>query len=128
MPGFTDKSDPARPADAREVCARPADSDVLAQLDRILADPVFVGSRQLSAFLRFVVGLTLAGRCDEIKEYVIGVDVLKRGAAYNPREDPSVRVVAGRVRAKLAEYYQGPGRNDRVLIGLPKGGYVPEFE
>jgi Tol biopolymer transport system component len=63
-----------------------------------------------------------------LKEYVIGVEVLKRAADYNPREDPGVRIVAGRLRSRLAEYYQGAGQADAVLIRLPKGSYVPTFE
>jgi hypothetical protein len=39
-----------------------------------------------------------------------------------------VRILAGRLRAKLAEYYLGPGQTGRIVISLPKGGYVPVFE
>ena len=103
-------------------------AEVLIELERILADPLFQTSNQLAAFLRFVVENTLAGKSEQLKEYVIGVEVLKRGPAYNPREDPAVRIVAGRLRSKLAEYYQGSGQSDQVHIELPRGGYVPAFE
>jgi Tol biopolymer transport system component len=103
-------------------------SEVLACLERILADPLFQSSNQISGFLRFTVESTLAGKSDELKEYVIGVEVLKRAADYNPREDPGVGIVAGRLRSRLAEYYQGAGQADAVLIRLPKGSYVPTFE
>ena len=103
-------------------------SEVRAWLERILADPLFQSSNQLSSFLRFAAESTLAGKSDQLKEYVIGVEVLKRGAGFNPREDPCVRIVAGRLRGRLAEYYQGTGQSDAVVIRLPKGTYVPTFE
>jgi Tol biopolymer transport system component len=101
---------------------------VLAELQRILGHPLFQNSKQLSAFLRFTVERTLAGKADQVKEYVIGVEVFQRDASFNPREDPAVRIAAGRIRSKLAEYYQGDGQSDPVLIHLPRGGYVPQFD
>jgi Tol biopolymer transport system component len=106
----------------------PSSSEVSAELDLILSDPLFQNSRRLTEFLRFAVDAVLEGRADELKEYVIGTEVLKRGNGFNPREDPGVRILAGRLRARLAEYYLGPGQADPVVISLPKGGYVPAFE
>ena len=38
-----------------------------------------------------------------------------------------MRTEAGRLRARLAEYYIGEGKDDAVVIELPKGGYTPAF-
>ena len=38
-----------------------------------------------------------------------------------------MRVQAGRVRAKLDEYYAQEGAGDPVLVELPRGQYVPRF-
>ncbi|GLQ55649.1 hypothetical protein GCM10010862_29080 [Devosia nitrariae] len=38
-----------------------------------------------------------------------------------------MRVQARRLRNLLAEYYEGPGRNEPLRIVLPVGRYVPEF-
>ena len=35
--------------------------------------------------------------------------------------------MAGRLRARLAEYYRGNGEEDPVLIEMPRGGYRPRF-
>jgi hypothetical protein len=78
--------------------------EVSAELNLILSDPLFQNSRQLSGFLRFAVDAVLEGRAEQLKEYVIGTEVPKRGVGFNPREDPGVRILAGRLRAKLAEY------------------------
>src|SRR5258708_26960114 len=35
-----------------------------------------------------------------------------------------VRVQAGRLRAKLSEYYNSDGAEDAVVVDLPKGTYI----
>ena len=105
----------------------PEPAEVARQLEKILQHPLFQSSGRLTAFLRFIVGTTLSGRPDQLKEYVIGIEVFNRGQSYDPREDPIVRIMAGRLRSRLAEYYQGSGRGDSLLIDLPRGGYVPRF-
>jgi Tol biopolymer transport system component len=98
------------------------------QLDRILASAAFADAERASRFLRFVVERTLEGRTGEIKESVIAVEVLGRSASsFDSKSDPIVRVEAGRLRDRLSSYYQSSGEADRILIALPKGGYVPEF-
>src|SRR5262252_3427823 len=100
---------------------------VRGQLDRILASATFADAERGSRFLRFVVQSALEGRSGEVKESVIGVEVLGRSPSFDPKTDPIVRVEAGRLRARLNTYYQNQGKADPVLISLPKGGYVPEF-
>ena len=109
--------------------AVPPDADaVRAQLDRILASPGFANADRLSRFLRFVVERTLDGEGDQLKEYRLGTDVFDRPPDYDPRLDSIVRVEARRLRSKLAEYYDGPGRSDPTVIRVDKGGYAATFE
>jgi adenylate cyclase len=103
----------------------PTGDDVRRQLDRLLASAVFANAGRMSRFLKFVVEQTLAGEGERLKEYVIGVEVFDRDASYDPRLDSIVRVEAARLRSKLAEYYAGEGRDDAVVLRLPKGGYAP---
>jgi hypothetical protein len=100
---------------------------VHAQLDRILASVAFAEAERASRVLRFVVTCALDGRADQIKESVIGVEVLGRSPSFDPKTDPIVRVEAGRLRARLNSYYLNEGNGDTVQIAMPKGGYVPEF-
>jgi hypothetical protein len=97
------------------------------QLDRILGSPGFARNERLSSFLRFVVEPRLEGRDHELKESVIAIEVLGRRPDYDPRHDPIVRTEAGRLRARLSEYYIGEGKDDALVIELPKGGYTPVF-
>jgi len=106
---------------------QPTPDEVRAELERVLASGSFAGTSRLSRFLRFVVERSLAGEAERLKEYVIGVEVFDRGAQYDPRIDSIVRVEAGRLRAKLDEYYRGAGASDPVAIRLEKGSYAPEL-
>lgn len=107
--------------------ALPTPADVLEQLERILSSPHFRNSKRYPALLRCVVERTLDGRAAEIKERSIAMDVFGRKAGYDPSVDPVVRISAGEVRKRLAQYYQEPGREGEVRIELPLGSYQPEF-
>jgi TolB-like protein len=97
------------------------------QLNRILSAEVFQNSKALSQFLKFVVEEVLAGNGRQLKEYIIGINVLSKKPGFNPQTDPIVRIHAGRLRRTLNEYYTGQGQEDPILITIPKGTYAPEF-
>ncbi len=97
------------------------------QLERLLSSAAFARSERLSGFLRLVVERHLEGKDEEIKESLIAVEVFGRKPDYDPQRDSIVRTEAGRLRARLIEYYAGEGSGDAVVIELPKGGYVPLF-
>jgi TolB-like protein/Flp pilus assembly protein TadD len=81
----------------------------------------------MGRFLRLAVERSLNGKGDELKEYLIGVEVFDRKDTYDPRVDPIVRVEARRLRAKLQEYYESDGQSDDVVIEFQKGSYAPRF-
>ena len=103
-------------------------SAVRAQLGKILASSVFVNSPRMSRFLRFVVETTLDGKSESIKEYVIAVEVFEKAEDYDPQADSTVRTEASKLRSRLARYYETEGREDPVVITIPKGTYVPKCE
>jgi serine/threonine-protein kinase len=97
------------------------------QLERILASAAFRPADRLKRFLSFIVTEALDGRGDQLKEYVIGVQVFDKESSFDPRADPIVRVQARRLRARLVRYYREEGGADPIVIELPKGGYTPTF-
>ena len=107
---------------------KPSQKVVQQALDRILASATFQQVDRLKRFIAFIVSEALAGRGDQLKEYVIGVQVFGKEVAFDPRTDPIVRVQARRLRTRLARYYREEGQNAEVVIDLPKGGYVPVFK
>jgi len=62
---------------------------------------VFSLDGRLRRFLEYVVEKSLGGEENQLKEYTIGLAVFDRGADFDPRIDPIVRVEAGRLRHKL---------------------------
>lgn len=100
-------------------------------LKDILSSPGFKNSYQLGNFLSFVVDKTIAGKTTEIKGYTIGVDALGRPDDFDPQTDPSVRVMAGRLRQALENYYRhssATSDSHSVEISLVKGSYIPQFK
>jgi tetratricopeptide (TPR) repeat protein len=95
------------------------------QLEKILESPGFARSERPSKFLRFLVERHLEGRSEELKETIIAIEVFGRRPDYNPKRDATVRIEAGKLRARLAEYYAVEGGQDPLIIELPKGRYVP---
>ncbi len=100
-------------------------ASILEELNRILASPPFTQAQRLSRFLRYTVEQILNGEAESLKEYLLGTAVFDKDDSFDPRTDPIVRVEAGRLRSRLKEYYAADGREDVVVIDLPKGSYVP---
>ncbi len=98
---------------------------IRAQVGRIVASDVFRRADRQCRFLRYIVDHSLAGTTDRLKGYTIGLDVFDREASFDPNLDSIVRVEAGRLRTKLRDYYQDPGRQDSILIDMPRGSYAP---
>ena len=105
----------------------PSPEEVLRQLETLLASRHLRESHQLQCFLEFVVRETLSGRQDGLKEYLLGCQVFGRKQDYDPRHDGIVRVQATTLRKRLERYYADEGASARVIIELPRGGYVPSF-
>ncbi len=95
------------------------------ELRRILASRAFQRSERLRDFLRFIVERRLEEPAVSVKEYSIGTEVYGRPQSFDPRCDSIIRVEARRLRAKLAGYYNGDGREDPIEISVPTGSYVP---
>lgn len=115
-----------RPASPESAPGVPSGGEIISQLKRIQTSREFAGAQRVRAFLEFVV-LAALRSAEPLKETSIGVELLGRPVDYDPKADSIVRTQARRVRERLDGYYRGEGREDRVLIQIPKGGYLPVF-
>jgi adenylate cyclase len=104
-----------------------SNSEVEEQLQRILADPSFQSAPKLSALLCYLVEKTQAGQVDDLKAVSIAQAVFRRDDSFDAQTDTIVRVEAGRLRRRLAQYYEGNGLNDPLIIDIPKGAYTSRF-
>jgi tetratricopeptide (TPR) repeat protein len=98
------------------------------QLRIILASPFFRSAKQMKNFLNYVVSQTIKGEGGRLKQYTIAVDGLNAADDFNPDNNPLVRIIGGRVRARLKKYYRQYNARNKIIISIPKGGYVPEFK
>jgi hypothetical protein len=73
------------------------------------------------------VNKAVSGEAEEIKERTLGVEVFDRPLGYDLATDPVVRLVAGEIRKRLAQYYVQEGHENELRIEIPLGSYVPAF-
>ncbi|MGA7312710.1 MAG: hypothetical protein WBX22_01955 [Silvibacterium sp.] len=95
---------------------------------RIVASSSFARSALLSKFLIYVCERALSGKTDEINEHQIGVHAFGRRPGYNPSEDNIVRNYARQLRQRLDHYFETEGKQEELILSIPRGKYVPHFE
>ena len=99
----------------------------LAQIEKLVGSQSLHGSESLCKLLRYLAKRAVEHPGSSLKEYQIATEVFGRQADFDPQLDSMVRVQAGRLRTKLAEYYSTEGTNDSIWVELPKGTYVLSF-
>jgi len=99
----------------------------LAQIEKLASSQVLHGSESLCKLLRYLAKHALDHPGTPIKEYQIATEVFGRSDDFDPQLDSMVRVQAGRLRGKLAEYYSVNGSDDPIVVELPRGTYVVAF-
>ncbi len=99
---------------------------IKAELERVLSLKRFSGAPQMSAFLRYIVTETLDGHADRIKAFSVGVDALGKPDTFDAQSDPSVRVLALRLRKTLSEVYEN-SNDTSTIIEMRVGTYIPYF-
>lgn len=97
------------------------------QVEKLTKSHSLHSSESLCKLLRYLAEHSLDHPGIALKEYQIATEVLGRPAGFDPQSDSTVRVQAGRLRVKLAEYYGQEGIDDPVLVEIPKGSYALTF-
>jgi len=98
------------------------------QIDNIIRSHSLRGSESLCKLLQYLAKQSLYHPDAPLKEYQIATEVYGRPTDFDPQSDSTIRVQAGRLRVKLAEYYAGEGAADPILVKIPKGSYHLTFE
>lgn len=85
-------------------------------------------SSRLTHLLNYIGEKYLAGHSDQLSEYSIATEVFGRSkTTFDATEDAIARVEAHRLRKRLKEFYDGPGKNHSLQIAIPPGSYAPSF-
>jgi len=98
-----------------------------AEIEKLVASHALHGSESLCKLLRYLGKQSLEHPGVPVKEYQIATEVFGRQPDFDPQLDSMVRVQAGRLRTKLAEYYSTEGASDRFVVEVPKGSYTVAF-
>lgn len=98
------------------------------QIDHIIKSHSLRSSESLCKLLQYLAKQALYHPDAPLKEYQIATEVYGRHADFDPQSDSTIRVQAGRLRLKLAEYYAGEGARDPIVVRIPKGSYHLVFE
>jgi len=102
-------------------------SAIRGQLERMLDSALFRNSKRYPSLLRYLVEQVLAGNDAHLKERTLGVTVFHRAPDYDTNQDTVVRLTAGEVRKRIAQYYHQPEHAGELQIDLRPGSYVPVF-
>jgi TolB-like protein len=105
-----------------------ATPDVVRQaLERVVGSVAFRHSHAQARLLRYTVEAALSQPHVTLKEYTVAVEALGRPSSFDPRADSVVRVLARKLREKLARYYEHDGVQDAVRFEYTRGSYVPRI-
>ena len=97
------------------------------ELQKIVNSKALESAPTLRRLFEYLGNKALAGEGDSLKEYSVGVDAFSKPSSYDPRSDASVRVQVSKLREKLLAYYETEGRDDPLIVDIPKGHYKLEF-
>ena len=94
------------------------------QLDHILVSKEFQRSPTMTRLLTYLVEHRLTGNPHNPKAYAIAVEALGKHADFDPQTDSYPRVMMGRLRAMIHDYYQMRPGDWRIDIPVGQYGIV----
>ena len=95
---------------------------------RVASSVTFEKSPRLRAFFLHVCRCARENKSEEATEPQIAIYVYGRRPGYNPNEDNIVRSQARMLRMKLEHHFANEGKDEPIIISIPKGQYLPIFE
>ena len=91
---------------------------------KIINSKSFGHSNTYANLLLFLVASTLQE--DIPKETTIATEILGK-PNFDPSQSTLVRVYIYNLRKKLTKYYSQEGKDDKIIVQIPKGGYEVRF-
>lgn len=102
-----------------------SENDKLDILKKVLSSQEFCQSNKTQELLKYLVDAS--DRENELNELTIATEFFGKDSDFNPLEDAAIRVNISKIRRRLKNYYLSEGKNDKIVIDLPKGHYVVHF-
>lgn len=121
------RTQPFPVAQAKENASTLSSDQKRALVRRVADSQAFLRAPAMRAFLLYITDHAILGRTGKLKEQMIGVEVLGRKPNYDPADDNIVRVRAHELRGRLERYFASEGKDEPIIITVPRGAYAPEF-
>jgi hypothetical protein len=97
-------------------------------VERLADSSMFQNPSRLRDLFLYICENTLRGTTEELREQRIGEVVFERGHDFRPTDDTIVRVEVRMLRKRLEEYFTTDGKDEPIVISIPKGAYIASFE
>jgi hypothetical protein len=113
---------------AWSVAAPDSEDPRWALTERIAAAPLFLKAPILRDILLYLAARSITEGATAISEHDIGIAVLRKPLDFDPNQYNIVRVRIRSLRSKLESYFLDEGRDEPVVLTIPKGSYSAHFE
>lgn len=107
---------------------RPPYEACWALLERIAASAQLKRATRLQELLFYVGKRSLEGGAEAVHEQQVGVEVFRRHEGYDTTVDNIVRTNVSDLRKRLESYFQSEGRDEPLIMEIPRGSYVTVFK
>jgi len=94
---------------------------------RVVSSNSICKSARLRELFLYLCNRVLDESVDDIHELELGHKVFGRPEHYDTAADNIVRVHASLLRKRLAEHFQTEGRDEPIIVEIPRGNYAPIF-
>ena len=98
-----------------------------ALIERILESEEFRRAAQLRKILRYACKVAILRPQEGLSEVEVACNVLERRLDFDPSTDNIVRAQFSHLRRKLERYFETEGKDEPLLLSIPKGNYIPVF-
>jgi hypothetical protein len=104
----------------------PKPEELLAAVERLCHSRAFDNQENARRVLRLIARAALDGL--PLTQQSIATGALGRRENFDPRQDAIVRVTAATLRQLIDTYYELEGKDDALIINIPKGTYTLRAE
>jgi len=96
-------------------------------LERVAGSAQLKRATRLKELLLYVGQRSLKEGRDQVHEQEIGAKVFGRPEGYDTSVDNIVRTNVSDLRKRIENYFNGEGRDEPVVMEIPRGSYLPVF-
>jgi hypothetical protein len=96
-------------------------------VERVAAGSAFGKSNRLRELFLFLCHRKSTDPGGAVREQEIGIEVFGRRPDYDTAQDAIVRVQVSQLRKRLEQHFASEGRDEPLVIEIPKGTYTPVF-